>query len=114
MVTKDFWDPPETRASFPAVAIGGTSLGFARALLNVLAYYAWFHVTVLVEIKVFSTFYLNAALSLQQNINIASEPFDFQFVKVEDATDEVIKQFLHDAKQRSRGTCSYISMQNCT
>ena len=78
-------------------------MGFTRAILDVLLFYAWFHVSVIVETKTSSPYYKDAARALLENVKVSTEPFELQFYTVGEPTDETMGQVLRMVKQRSRG-----------
>ncbi|OWA50612.1 hypothetical protein BV898_15123 [Hypsibius exemplaris] len=97
--SNDFWGSPQTRSSFPAVATGGTNKGYARAVLDVLQHYKWFHAAVLLETKAGAPFYRDVGNVLRET---APASFNLHYYLIERIFDETLSDFLQTAKTRSR------------
>ncbi|OWA50614.1 hypothetical protein BV898_15125 [Hypsibius exemplaris] len=103
-IKDDFWGPPENLATFPAVAAGGSNLGYTRAVLDVLSFYEWYHVTVLIETKTFTPFYMDAGNALRENVKLIPRyrPFSLSVYAFEYVTNDTAAIFLKTAKRTSR------------
>ncbi|OWA52382.1 hypothetical protein BV898_16837 [Hypsibius exemplaris] len=74
----DFLDPKDGPSN--SIAIGGTNRGYCRAMLDILGYFKWFHVTVIIEGASIVPFYKNIGgllveTSLQSPLPFALESY---------------------------------------
>ena len=104
MTSVNFFGPSEDRDSSPAVALGGTTFGYARVVLVILIFYAWNHVTVIVEANTATPFYGDVGAGLRDNGRLAKRPLALELFTVDCRSNERIQEVLAIAKQRSRGT----------
>ncbi|OQV12907.1 hypothetical protein BV898_12829 [Hypsibius exemplaris] len=108
--TTEFSDP-EGEAS-TAVAVGGTLIGYGRIVLDILTYFAWYHVSILVDTNALSVFYRNLAnLLLDQRELLASarprannQTFNFLLYSLDMTSNSSINTVVTLAKQKSRGS----------
>jgi hypothetical protein len=89
------------------VAIGGALSGYATVVLEILAYYKWYHATILVEaVKIVSPFYKDVANLLLQSSRQSILPFAMELYSLDSSSNESIKTALGFVKRRSRGMIS--------
>ncbi|OWA54878.1 hypothetical protein BV898_19270 [Hypsibius exemplaris] len=85
-----------------AVALMGTYVGYARVLLEIMSYYAWYHATIFVEGKALTPFYKFLASQLMTSSRASVKPFTLELLTMIDNSHLTVKAVLERAKLRSR------------